>query len=221
MFFTQPDKADLFTRLTPHTAMASLGTVSVVHPPSRQAHPAFHAQFEHWLSEFASFRPHQPEHARAQRALHGRERRPKRRLVRRQPEPLAPARTATRGKPAVVVSAGPSLRKNKHLLKDASERAVIVAGARRRSSRCWRWASSRTSSRRSTTTRSARRFFEKLPPTLRTELVAEPKATSAIFSMYPAPVLAARHDYADKPAPRRLPPGQDKLPERRRRCPPR
>jgi hypothetical protein len=42
------------------------------------------------------------------------------------------------------------------------------------------------------------RFFEKLPPTLRTELVAEPKATNAIFSMYPGPVSILGNDYADK-----------------------
>ena len=35
------------------------------------------------------------------------------------------------------------------------------------------------------------RFFEKLPATLRTELVAEPKATSAIFRHVSRPGLAA------------------------------
>jgi hypothetical protein len=41
------------------------------------------------------------------------------------------------------------------------------------------------------------RFFEKLPPTLRTELVAEPKANNAIFPMYPGPVSILGNDYAD------------------------
>ena len=35
-FFTRPDKSDLLTRLTPHTATLSLGAATVVHPPSFQ-----------------------------------------------------------------------------------------------------------------------------------------------------------------------------------------
>ena len=36
MFFTRPDKAELFTKLTPHTAMASLGRESIsINSPSR------------------------------------------------------------------------------------------------------------------------------------------------------------------------------------------
>ena len=42
------------------------------------------------------------------------------------------------------------------------------------------------------------RFFEGLPPTLRTELVAEPKATSAVFSMFPGPVTLIGNDFADQ-----------------------
>jgi hypothetical protein len=41
------------------------------------------------------------------------------------------------------------------------------------------------------------RFFEHLPSSLRTELVAEPKATSAIFAMYPGPVSILGNEYAE------------------------
>jgi hypothetical protein len=100
------------------------------------------------------------------------------------------------GKPAVIVSAGPSLRKNQHLLKDLVGRAVIIAVQ--------------------TTLKPllemgvepdyvtsldyheiCTRFFEKLPKSLKTELVAEPKANSAIFDMYPGPVSLLGNEFAD------------------------
>jgi hypothetical protein len=38
------------------------------------------------------------------------------------------------------------------------------------------------------------RFFERLPKGLKTELVAEPKATAAIFKLHPGPHDAAGND---------------------------
>jgi hypothetical protein len=101
-----------------------------------------------------------------------------------------------RNRPAVIVSAGPSLRKNQHLLKDLDQRAVLIAVQ--------------------TTLRPlldmgvtphfvtsldyheiCTRFFEKLPASIRTELVAEPKATSLIFDMISAPVTLIGNDFAE------------------------
>jgi hypothetical protein len=211
MFFTQADKADLFNRLMPHTAMASIGTVSLVHPPSRQVHPDFHAQLETWVDELASVGRTTlntlvlngrctAENVAANVGWYAAS------------PSLSRLRNRHHGKPAIVVSAGPSLRKNKHLLKDASERAVIVAvqttlqpllemGVEPHFVTSLDYHEICT------------RFFEKLPPTLRTELVAEPKANNAIFSMYPGPVSILGNDYADgllaemKPDKERLRPG--------------
>jgi hypothetical protein len=196
LFFTEAEKADLFARLTPHTAIASIGTLSIVHPPSRQLQPAFQAQFETWVAEFASF----SRTSLNTLVLNGRQTAENiaRNLGRYVSGPsLSRLRDAHKGKPAIVVSAGPSLRKNKHLLKDASERAVIVSvqttlqpllemGVEPHFVTSLDYHDICT------------RFFERLPPTLRTELVAEPKATSAIFSMYPGPVSILGNDYADK-----------------------
>jgi hypothetical protein len=195
MFFTQPDKADLFTRLTPHTAMVSLGTLTLVHPPSRQLHSSFFDQFETWLAEFASF----GRTSLNTLVLNGRctaENIAKNLGWYVATPGISRLRDAHRGKPAIIVSAGPSLRKNKHLLKEASERAVIVAvqttlqpllemGVEPHFVTSLDYHEICT------------RFFEKLPPTLRTELVAEPKASSAIFSMYPGPISILGNDYAD------------------------
>jgi hypothetical protein len=211
MFFTTPDKADLFTRLTPHTAMASLGTVALVHPASRQAHPEFHQQFQTWVDEFAAF----GRTSMNTLVLNGRctAENIARNLGWYVASPgVSRLRDRHKGKPAVVVSAGPSLRKNKHLLKRASEHAVIIAvqttlqpllemGVEPHFVTSLDYHEICT------------RFFEQLPPTLRTELVAEPKATNAIFSMYPGPVSLLGSDYADgllsemKPDKGRLPGG--------------
>ncbi|MGA2500719.1 MAG: 6-hydroxymethylpterin diphosphokinase MptE-like protein, partial [Tepidisphaeraceae bacterium] len=42
------------------------------------------------------------------------------------------------------------------------------------------------------------RFFEKLPKQLRTELVAEPKASAAVFGLYPGPISLIGCDYSEK-----------------------
>jgi hypothetical protein len=195
MIFTQPDKAELFTRLTPHTAMVSLGTVSVAHPPSRQLHREFFDQFETWLGEFASF----GRTSLNTLVLNGRctAENIARNLGWYVASPsISRLRDRHKGKPAIIVSAGPSLRKNQHLLKDASERAVIVAvqttlqpllemGVEPHFVTSLDYHEICT------------RFFEKLPPTLRTELVAEPKANNAIFSMFPGPVSILGNEYAD------------------------
>jgi hypothetical protein len=195
MFFTQLDKADLFTRLTPHTAMVSLGTASLVHPPSVQLQPEFHAQFQTWVAEFASF----GRTSMNTLVLNGRRTAENiaQNLAWYAASPsLSRLRDRHRGKPAIIVSAGPSLRKNKHLLKDASDRAVIVAvqttlqpllemGVEPHFVTSLDYHEICT------------RFFEKLPPTLRTELVAEPKANNAILSMYPGPISILGNDYAD------------------------
>ena len=103
---------------------------------------------------------------------------------------------AFKGYPALVVSAGPSLRKNKHLIRSMVGRCVIIAVQ--------------------TTLRPllelgvepdfvtaldysdiCTRFFERLPPSLTTELVAEPKATPAIFALSPGPLTLTGNAHAE------------------------
>jgi hypothetical protein len=195
LFFTRLDKGDLFTRLNVQTPLISLGTVDVDHPPSLQLHPQFHSQMKAWLAEFASFGRTNMNTL----VLNGR------RTVENIARNLG-WYTATpsierlagiyAGKPAVIVSAGPSLRKNKHRLKELVGRAVIIAVQ--------------------TTLQPlleigiepdfvtsldyheiCARFFEKLPRTLRTELIAEPKATIEIFKLNPGPVTVLGNEWAE------------------------
>lgn len=194
-FFWQLDKSDLFVRLMPHTAMVNLGTTELAHAPSLQRHPEFHEQMRGWLAEFASFcRTNMNTLVmNGRRTLEN---------IARNVGWYAAAPSAGRLKdrfknaPAVIVSAGPSLRKNKHLLMDMVGKAVVIAVQ--------------------TTLQPllemgiepdfvtaldyhdiCTRFFEKLPKQLKTELVAEPKATNLIFSLNPGPLTLIGNDAAE------------------------
>jgi hypothetical protein len=195
LFFTGLDKGGLFTRLTPHSPLITLGTIDVDHPVSLQRSPEFHAQLKAWLAEFASF-------ARTNLntlVLNGRKTLEN---IARNVGWFSATPGAERldkvyaGKPSIIVSAGPSLRKNKHQLKALKGKAVIIAVQ--------------------TTLQPlleigvepdfvtaldyhdiCSRFFERLPPTLKTELIVEPKATPAIFAMHPGPLTTLGNDLAE------------------------
>jgi hypothetical protein len=155
----------------------------------------FHRQMQTWLGEFASFT------RTSMNTLVLNSRRTAENIARNigwyvGSPGVGRLENAHKGRPAVIVSAGPSLRKNQHLLKQLQGRAVIVAVQ--------------------TTLKPllemgvepdyvtsldyhdiCTRFFENLPPALRTELVAEPKAASAIFDMYPGRVSLLGNEFAD------------------------
>jgi hypothetical protein len=195
MWFWRDDKAALFTRLTPHQPLVTLGVGRLVHQPSQQLHHEFHAQFDAWVSEFEAY-------ARTTvSTLVINSRRTAENVAANLPwyvatPSLSRLHNAYERKPAIIVSAGPSLRKNKHLLRDAQGRAVIIAvqttlqplveiGVEPHFVTSLDYHDICT------------RFFEKLPPTLRTELVAEPKATPAIFEMNPGPLSILGNEFAE------------------------
>jgi hypothetical protein len=211
-FFTQPDKADLLTRLTPHTAMLSLGVATVAHPPSLQVAAEFHRQIQQWIGEYDAY-------ARTSlNTLLLNSARTLENIARNigwyaAAPSLERLRDRFRGRPAIVVSAGPSLRKNKHLLKDLQDRAVIVAvqttfqpllqmGVEPHFVTSLDYHEICT------------RFFENLPDLgrpVRTELVAEPKATSAVFRLNPGPVSLLGNEHAESLL-RELRPAKPELP---------
>jgi hypothetical protein len=212
LFFTRADKADLFVRLGPQMALVTVGLDSLVHPPSLQVQPEFHAQFQTWLAEFCAYAKTNIQTL----ILNGR--RTAENIARNlawyvSAPGLARLKDRHKGQPAIIVSAGPSLRKNKHLLHDAQGKAVIVAVQ--------------------TTLKPllemgiephfvtsldyhdiCTRFFENLPQVVepargsesdgatvarspRTELVAEPKASDKIFALHPGPLSLLGNDYAE------------------------
>ncbi len=195
MFFTRLDKGDLFVRLQPHTPLFTLGTVEVNHPASVQRDPAFHQQIKAWLAEFGSFSRTNMNTL----VMNGR--RTLENIARNlgwyvATPCVSKLKDRFKSKPAVIVAAGPSLRKNKHRLKEMVGHAAIISlqttlqplldlgiepdfvTALDYSDIC-------------------SRFFEKLPKNLRTELVAESKATSAIFSLNPGPTTMIGNELAE------------------------
>lgn len=233
-FFTSLDKAGLLDRLQPHLAMFAIGTTTIDHGPSLQVAPDFHTQYKQWLTEFASY---------ARTSLNTfllNSAKTAENVARNigwyvATPSLSRLKDRFAGKPAVIVSAGPSLRKNKHLIPQVKDHAVIIAVQ--------------------TTLKPllemgvephfvtsldyheiCTRFFENLPKRstgfqpvnrtedhrleacategrLRTELVAEPKATSKIFSMLDGNVSLLGSNFAEsllremKPGKAKLPPG--------------
>src|SRR5213075_2901172 len=113
-------------RLTPHAALISVGVESVTHPPSIQLAGEFHRQVQTWLSEFASFS------RTSLNTLVLNSRRTAENIARNigryvATPSLSRLENCHKGEPAVVVSAGPSLRKNIHLLQGLQDKAVLVA----------------------------------------------------------------------------------------------
>jgi hypothetical protein len=208
IFITEADRGAMLMKLAGHQALVSVGFAFVTHAPSLQVQPAFHAAMQKMLSEYVAF----CRTGINTLVLNGR-------LT---CENIArniawyvgcpginELRDRHKGQPAIIVSAGPSLRKNKHLLKEAVGKAVIIAVQ--------------------TTLQPllemgiepdyvtsldyhdiCTRFFEKLPKGLRTRLVAESKASSAIFSLYPGPISLLGNDFAD-PLLREMKLGKDRL----------
>ncbi len=196
LFLTRPDKAELFNRLAPHIAMLTDGSTTIEHAPSVQLHGEFHQAMKTWAEEFNTYTATNISTL----VINGR--RTAENIARNlgwyaATPCLSKLRDRHRGMPAIIVSAGPSLRKNKHLLKEAQGRAIIIAVQ--------------------TTLQPllemgiephyvtsldyhdiCTRFFEKLPATLRTHLVVEPKASPAIFGMFPGPISVLGNDFAEK-----------------------
>ncbi len=195
LFFWKLEKGDLFVRLTRLASMVSLGTADVLHAASLQRHAEFHEQMQAWLAEFASFCKTNMNTL----VLNGR--RTLENIARNLGWYVAgpnPARLEDRYKnsPAVIVSAGPSLRKNKHLLKQLNGKAVVIAvqttlvpllemGVEPDFVTALDYNDICT------------RFFENLPKSLKTELVAEPKATNLIFSLHTGPVSVIGNEMAE------------------------
>jgi hypothetical protein len=196
LFFVNPDKSEIFSRLQPHMVMLSMGFEAMTHAASLSAAPAFHQQIQTWIGEYAAYC------RTSLQTLVSNGRRTAQNIARNlgwyiASPTIARLKDRYKGHPAVVVSAGPSLRKNKHLLKGLEDRAVLVSvqttlhpllemGIEPHFVTSLDYHDIST------------RFFEQLPTKLKTELLAEPKASSRIFRMNPGPLTLLGNDFAEK-----------------------
>jgi hypothetical protein len=195
LFFWQLDKAALFSRLMSQSATVAMGFTKVAHAPSLQLQSEFHKQMQIWCDEFKDF----TKTNISTLVLNGR--RTAENVSRNLPwyvatPSLSRLKDCYKGKPAVIVSAGPSLRKNKHLLPRVAGKACIIAvqttlqpllemGVEPQFVTSLDYHDICT------------RFFERLPDNLRTELVAEPKATNAIFDLHTGPLSLLGNEFAE------------------------
>jgi hypothetical protein len=195
MFFCKADKSAIFNRLTPQSTLISLGVHKVSYPPSMQLQPEFFRQIDGWLEDLASYirtgmntlvknSAKTAENIAANIGWYV-------------ATPSA-ARLKDRyaKKPAVIVSAGPSLRKNKHLLKGLEDRAVLIAVQTMLQPLVEMGVQPHFVTSLDYHEICAR-FFENLPPGLTTELVAEPKATEQVYKLFGGPVTVLGNDFAE------------------------
>ena len=171
--------ADFAQRVRPWSALVALGTVGVGHPPSLARAPAFFADCRRLAADFAETLATDTAttlaHARKTSfnvAANLRE-------YATTPG-LGRLRDAYAGRPAVLVAAGPSLRKNIDDLRAAAGKAVVIAvqTALRpllEAGVVPDFVTALDHHEIST------RFYENLPGDLPTELVAEPKVSGAVL----------------------------------------
>ncbi|MGE5612521.1 MAG: motility associated factor glycosyltransferase family protein [Bacillota bacterium] len=196
IFLTQSDRATFLLRLGTLPALISIGLAYVNHAPSKQLHPEFHRQMEVAMGEFLAY----CQTSLNTLVLNGR--RTSENIARNLAwYVVAPGISALKnchaGQPAIIVSAGPSLRKNKHLLKEARGKAVLIAVQTTLQPLLDMGIEPQYTTSLDYHDISAR-FFEKVPANLRTELVAEPKATSRVLELYPGPMRILGNGFADQ-----------------------
>lgn len=204
-------KPALHQRLQPHTALIMLGARFVTHPAGQKLAAEFHARLRSLFTEFAAY-------ARTSLVT----------LVnnaqitcRNIANNLAAYASTTsiamlerrfQGNPAIIVSAGPSLRRNVEQLAAAGDRAVICAVQTTLKTLVDRgirphFVTSLDYHEVST------QYFDGVPGLENIHLVAEPKATWHVLDRYPGPVSILDNAFArlligDELAPRApLPPG--------------
>jgi hypothetical protein len=126
VILTSDDKGRLHTCLQPHGALAMLGAQLISHPPSEQIAGQFHARMRAAVTDYLTYLRMSLVTLITNSQITCRN------VASNLPTylstpPLNVFQNAFRGQPGIVISAGPSLRKNMHLLAEAKGRAVLCA----------------------------------------------------------------------------------------------
>lgn len=194
-FVTQPEKVQLFSAIGTRTILLSMGTSSVSHAPSLRLQPEFHKACTAMLTDYAGF----SRTSLNTLILNGRKTAEN---ISKNIRWYAAAGGLTRlhkkydKQPAIIVSAGPSLRKNQHLLAQAKGKAVLVAVQTMLKPMVQMGVEPDFVTSLDHHEISSR-FFEGLPPSLQVELIAEPKVSHVVMERHPGPVSVVGSDYAD------------------------
>lgn len=195
LIFNDADKGLVFHKLIPHVALVSAGHKVIPHAPSVQLNAAYFDRVNTWIGELGAYTDVSISTlvANGKRTAEN----VSRNLGWYAATPgIGRLKDAYAGKPAIIVSAGPSLRRNRHLLKDARNHACMIAVQTTFQPLLEMGIEPHFVTSLDYHTVSTR-FFEKIPAKVSTQLVAEPKATSEIFEMHAGPVSLLGNDYAE------------------------
>ncbi|UCG17552.1 MAG: motility associated factor glycosyltransferase family protein [Phycisphaerales bacterium] len=190
----RPNKATFHERLKPHNALIMLGAQFVAHPPSQQIAGEFHAAARKLFTEFVTYT------RVALITLVSNAQITCRNIANNLPTyvatpPIDILRGRFAGCPAIVVSAGPSLRKNIHLLDETKGRIIIIATQ----------TTYKVLRQRGVIPdfvvsldyhEKSRQFFEGIEPSGDVHLVAEPKATWHVIDEFRGPVSLLSNPFA-------------------------
>lgn len=194
-WITEIDRPKLLSQFASAGAILTSGVTTLEHAPSVQRSPAFFKEAKSWIEDVCSFSKTSINTLvlNSNKTLTN--------IARNLPWYVStpgPARLedAYKGQPAIVVSAGPSLRKNKHLLLEAKGKAVIIAVQTTLKPLLEMGVEPDFVTSLDYSEISAR-FFQDLPRDLKTELVADVKASETIFDLFPGPVTMLGNELAD------------------------
>jgi len=194
VILTSEDRGDIQTRLEPYGTQMMLGTRFVSHPPSERLNGPFHAGIRRMLAE------HMTANRMALVTLVANSRITCRNIINNlatyvAAPPIDILRDRFKGFPGVVVSAGPSLRRNIDLLGRLKGRAPIIAVQT-----TFKTLLDRGLVPDFVTSLDfheiSRRFFEDVADFSGTHLVAEPKVTWHVIDAYRGPVSLIGNDFA-------------------------
>ena len=126
IIFDRLDKTELHEKFRPFNTLIMLGAQFVAHPPSSRVAGSFHAEARKLITEFVAYS------RMTLLTLVGNAQITCRNIAYNLPRymstpPIDVLRERFRGYPAIVVSGGPSLRRNIDLLAEASGKAVLIA----------------------------------------------------------------------------------------------
>jgi hypothetical protein len=191
---TQSDKAHVHERLQPNSTLLMLGTRFVRHPPSERLAPGFHTEVRRLVTDFAAYARMSLVTLVANSQITCRNvANNLATYVTTPPVGILKGRFA--GVPGIVVSAGPSLRRNIDLLAKAKGRAVICAVQTTLKPLLARgvvpdFVTSLDYHEVS------RQYFEGAEGLEDVHLVAEPKATWHVLDHYPGPISVLDNSFA-------------------------
>ncbi len=197
LFIGEVEADQLIARLETHVALISQGVQFIAHPPTRQCRAAELNAFAERFTQFVAFCRTNVATTLVNAA----------RTCRNLAENLAHYAAgpnvaelagAAEGSAAVIVSAGPSLARNVHLLSrpGVRERVIIIAVQTVLKPLLDRGVHPHFVTALDYHEIS-RRFYEGLPPLDDVTLVAEPKAHPAILDHFPGPIRVCRSRFLD------------------------